>query len=182
LSTFKDVADEVAGKLASGVLGEQGEVGPFGVESGGRRPVSFPVESVAGGAVAAEDGGAIYTSDGGYFISCAGQRGARKEIVTNRVATRKVRCELDRLEVRPVLRRHKLHISPPIRGRIRIICGLSHFTVLQCCTTLHIVTSLLHRRNRTCEQLSVENDAEKETVDFYSTVVVNEASRDGAVS
>jgi hypothetical protein len=46
LRTFEYVADAVAGKPPSGVLGEQGEVGHFGVESRGRRTVSLPVESV----------------------------------------------------------------------------------------------------------------------------------------
>ena len=68
LRTFEYVADAVAGKLASGVLGEQGEVGHFGVESGGRRTVSLPVESVAGGAVGAENGMGIQAFDGRVFL------------------------------------------------------------------------------------------------------------------
>jgi hypothetical protein len=28
------------------------------------------------------------------------------------------------------------------------MCGLSHLSVPQCCIKLHIVTSVLHRRNR----------------------------------
>jgi len=87
LRTFEHVADAVAGKLPSGVLGDQGKVGHFGVESGGRRTVSLPVESVAGGAVGAENGMGIQAFDGGYFFSWAGQLGARKEIVANWAAT-----------------------------------------------------------------------------------------------
>jgi hypothetical protein len=68
LRTFEYVADAVAGKLPSGVLGEQGEVGHFGVESGGRRTVSLPVESVAGCAVGAENGMGIHALDGRVFL------------------------------------------------------------------------------------------------------------------
>ena len=68
LRTLEDGADAVVGKLPSGVFGEQGEVSHFGVESGGRRTVSLPVESVAGGAVGAENGTGIQTFDGRVFL------------------------------------------------------------------------------------------------------------------
>ena len=79
LRTFEDVADAVAGKLPSGVVGQQGEVGHFGVESGGRRTVSLPVESVAGCAVGAENGMGIHASEGRVvlFLGRATQRQKR---------------------------------------------------------------------------------------------------------
>ena len=68
LRAFEYVADAVAGKLPSGVLSEQGEVGHFGVEGGGRRTVSLPVESVAGCAVGAENGMGIHAFEGRVFL------------------------------------------------------------------------------------------------------------------
>ena len=68
LRTFEYVADAVAGKLPSGVLSEQSEVGHFGVESGGRRTVTLAVESVAGCAVGAENGMGIHAFDGRVFL------------------------------------------------------------------------------------------------------------------
>jgi hypothetical protein len=68
LRTFEYVADAVAGKLLSGMLSEQGEVGHFGVESGGGRTVSLPVESVARCALGAKNGMGIQAFEGGTFL------------------------------------------------------------------------------------------------------------------
>ena len=68
LRTFENVADAIAGKPPSGVLSEQGEVRHLGVESGGRRTVSLPVESVAGCAVGAENRMGVHAFEGRVFL------------------------------------------------------------------------------------------------------------------